>query len=171
MCSYCVIALSFIVLIVLFIFGVKTSDSQNQYVKFSHEVTKNIFPVLVIALLGFIFKKQIYFYFLRAELDIQNDKITCVRENNLNQVWKCKLPALNLYSSPIRNRVYRLKPTVDNYNFTNCLEGKFNGVELIKQDNEFECKYNISIDGNNEVSIPFTISGGEEIPQFKITEV
>lgn len=171
MCSFCVIILSLVILIGLFIFGVKTTDSKNNYVKFLHDLTKSVFPVLLIALLGFMFKKQIYFYFLRAELDIQNDRIDCVRENNLNHVWKCKLPALNLYSSTIKNRVFLLKSTVENYNFTNCLDKKVEGVELIKEDNEFECKFNITVDGNNEVNIPFTISGGEEVPQFIINEV
>lgn len=154
----------------MFFLGANTVNSKNKYVAFFHELLKSLFSIIVISLIIFLFKKQLYYNFIRGNLEIENDKISCIKLNEFNDVWSCKLPVVNFYDSSIKNRVYEITATVENYNFTKCLNEEIEGVSIIKNDSVYSCKYNLSLDGHNELNLPFTVSGGKEIPHFEISE-
>lgn len=164
-----IVLIGIIVLVILFCLGVKAAHSKTGHGKFLYEVATSSFTIILFSLLAFTFKEQVYKYFIRGKIEVKIEKCDVVSEPN--QIWKCSLAISNFYDGSVNNRIYSLKSNVNNYNFVTCLESPVEGVQEVKQDDQYSCRYNISLAGRDDKKIYVRISGGTEVPDLSVKEL
>ena len=124
-----------------------------------------------IIILLFNFTTRDYSYGFKKGL-LKITSVKCREIRPLNHVWECSLKMVNSSDSKIDEREHDLASTPKNlYHFTDCLVSSKTGVKVIPQDNEYICRYMISIDGVSEKMIKIQISASEKEPQFILEEV
>ena len=150
-------------------FWIQKKDSPHA--QFFYEIIKPILTTVLLALLALIFKKPLYFHFLRPELSILTANQECKMTNEFNYVWRCGIPLANPFDSPINGRKYKVRSKGEKHNFVKCsADGTTEGV-ISTEKGEDSCKYRISITPNGEETLVLEISAEKNEPKFEFEEI
>ena len=167
-----VTSISIIMLAILYWITAFFSEKKSIHAKLIHEFSKSAFMTLGFGFIVFSFKKPLYRYLLRPEIEVSLDKDSCEIVNDFNKVWVCKIDFANPSDSHIKGRIYKAQSDNKDYNFEKCLlpDSSTSGIKLTEEKESF-CKYKVTIEPNGEEALRLEISAGEAPPQIDFKEM